>query len=186
MAPAAAWSRSRSRPGRARMLPLYAVVDEAQFGVAFQGVARDALRRLPRVGWRSYPPWPVVRRRPGHRSPRGDCDCSMAGQAPLAFVRDPESLPPAGRVVIGSRSRPFQRTGHDRDQDLICNCDRLILRPSELEMAGDGRAEWPASVSNVIMSTPPLRDRGLQPALEGDRVGAAILARTSVGAAFWK
>ena len=40
MAPAAAWSRSRSRPGRARMLPLYAVVHEAQFGVAFQGVAR--------------------------------------------------------------------------------------------------------------------------------------------------
>ena len=36
------------------------------------------------------------------------------------------------------------------------------------------------------MLTPPFRDRGPQPALEGDRVGAPILARTSVGAAFWK
>ena len=39
---------------------------------------------------------------------------------------------------------------------------------------------------DVIMLTPPLRDRGRQPALDGDRAGAAILARTSVGAAFWK
>jgi hypothetical protein len=38
----------------------------------------------------------------------------------------------------------------------------------------------------VVMLTPPFRDRGPQPALEGDRVGAPILARTSVGAAFWE
>src|SRR5512135_1996030 len=36
------------------------------------------------------------------------------------------------------------------------------------------------------MLAPPLRDRGRQPAWDGDRAGAAILARTSVGAAFWK
>jgi len=34
------------------------------------------------------------------------------------------------------------------------------------------------------MLTPPLRDRGPQPALVGDRAGAAILARIGVGAAF--
>ena len=38
----------------------------------------------------------------------------------------------------------------------------------------------------VVMLIPPFRDRGPQPAVEGDRVGASILARTSVGAAFWK
>ena len=39
---------------------------------------------------------------------------------------------------------------------------------------------------NVVMLTPPLRDRGPLPALEGDRVGAAIRAHMSVGAAIWK
>jgi hypothetical protein len=39
---------------------------------------------------------------------------------------------------------------------------------------------------DVFMSTPPHRERGRQPALEGGRVGAAIRARTVVGAAFGK
>ena len=51
MAPAAAWSRSRSRPGRTRYAAADAVVHEAQFGVAFQGVARDPLHdRLKLAG----------------------------------------------------------------------------------------------------------------------------------------
>ena len=49
MAPAAAWSRSRSSPGRARMVPLYAVVDEAQLGVAVQAVV--AMRRVDASIW---------------------------------------------------------------------------------------------------------------------------------------
>src|SRR5262245_26307789 len=39
---------------------------------------------------------------------------------------------------------------------------------------------------DVIMLTPPFRERGRQPALEGIRAGAAIHARTSLGAAFGK
>jgi hypothetical protein len=36
------------------------------------------------------------------------------------------------------------------------------------------------------MTISPLRDRDRQPALVADRVGASILARTSVEAAIWK
>ena len=109
----------------------------------------------------------------------------MAGQAPAAEDRRPR----IEVAVAGGRPdgrRPFQGPGDDRDQGLVCTGDRLILKPSELEMTGDGRAERRDLRGDVIMLTPPLRDRGRQPALEGDRVGAAILARTSVGAAFWK
>ncbi len=41
-------------------------------------------------------------------------------------------------------------------------------------------------LGDVIMLTPPFRERGRRPALEGIRAGAAIRARTSLGAAFWK
>src|SRR5262249_31890416 len=41
----------------------------------------------------------------------------------------------------GSRSRPFPVTRDDRDQDLVCQRDCLVLKPGELELADDGRAE---------------------------------------------
>jgi len=52
-----------------------------------------------------------------------------------------ETLDRGRPVVTASRSRPFQVAGDDRDQGLVCKCDQLILKPCELETAGDGRAE---------------------------------------------
>ena len=56
----------------------------------------------------------------------------------------------------------------------------LEPEPGELELAGETVRESSSFREVAIMVCPPCRDRGCRPALEGNRDGAAILARTSV------
>ena len=69
--------------------------------------------------------------------------------------------------------------------DMPAHCDRLLLKPCELETAGDGRPFGSGFLEVAIMVIPPYRDRACRPAWSVYRDGAAVLARTLVEVALW-
>src|SRR5208283_4227201 len=84
-------------------IPAVAIVHEAQFGRAFQGVAGDALRDRLELAGGSCRPWPVVPRRPGRRSPHGDRHWAWLVKLPRSLIGDPGSWSAGGyRVQVAA------------------------------------------------------------------------------------
>jgi hypothetical protein len=115
-----------------------AIVHEAQLGVALQGVACDPLAdRLELT---------VNRVLLGLLFP-GDAGIDRHSEMTIGHGWSSSPglrLQTLGRrrvrhVVRAPQSRPSRVAGDDRDQGLVCQRDELILKPSELEMARDGR-----------------------------------------------
>src|SRR5262249_59319754 len=77
-----------------------------------------------------------------------------------------------GRLAVTAwRSRPPQGTGNDRDQGLICTRDQLVLKPGELEVAGDGGGGGGPPRGWDPVDPPPPRPPAAARPLRGSRSG---------------
>jgi hypothetical protein len=119
-------------------VPAVAIIHEAKIGIAFQAVARNPLCDRLKLAGDSVLLLLLV---PGHPAIEPDTKvvlghgCSSSSGLKL-------ETPDGGRTVAAeSTSWSLQRLRDNRDQRLICKRDQLILKTSELEMAGDGGRE---------------------------------------------